>query len=72
HDFQRKNAADLPQQTLYAVGTPAGCELLAHAAGHPGKHEFPVVLYIDSEKVIRYFSSGYRIGIGDELVSLVF
>lgn len=72
HDFQQKNAADLPRQTLYAVGTPEGCELLAKAAGHPGKHELPVVLYIDSEKVIRYFSSGYRIGIGDALVSLVF
>ena len=71
NSFVKTEARMLPKvisytsQSAFAV-KPADIKRL-----HTGLKNLPVVVFVNKEGVINYISEGYRIGIGDELLSLI-
>ncbi|MFZ4521495.1 MAG: transglutaminase domain-containing protein [Bacteroidales bacterium] len=69
--FKTRESAQLPGNTSYAVLADFPLKTSA-IKGQPGVlKNLPAVIYVNSEGVINYFSEGYRIGIGDDLLTLI-
>lgn len=70
-DFIRKNKVDLPDFCQFALAKPGATGILSSSVPRQSVKELPVVFYVNPDKVINYFSSGYRIGIPDEILKVI-
>ena len=66
--FIRKNANGLPSKTKYSVGSTGSLEELVKTLQIKAVTELPVVTFINPDGEVTYFSEGYKIGIGDEIL----
>lgn len=69
--FIVKEKPELPVNMIYALSKAYSFDLLYHSLDIPLKRKYPVVLYISPAGIIHFFSEGYRIGTGEELVKLM-
>jgi len=68
--FKTDFCGGLPKQTLFSIDSENGTlnMMVSGLAKKPGM-DFPLVFVIDSHGEIRYTSSGYKPGIGAEVVN---
>jgi transglutaminase-like putative cysteine protease len=63
---------NLPDQSQFGViANLSSLEELEKATGKKLSGQFPVVIVIDAQGQVTYLSSGYKIGIGEELIKLI-
>jgi hypothetical protein len=68
NDFEMRNRSTLPGNTNFLTASPTAISDLSKAAGNMAVGDLPVVSFITGTGNICYLSSGYRIGIGDDLL----
>jgi hypothetical protein len=66
--FIRKNANGLPYKTKYAVTSTGSLEDFLKILQKKAVMDLPVVTFINPVGEIIYFSEGYKIGIGNEIL----
>ncbi|MCX6306907.1 MAG: transglutaminase-like domain-containing protein [Bacteroidetes bacterium] len=69
--FVKAEAAALPKTISYTFQSAFTVKLPDIKLSRGTPKNMPVVMYLNSAGVINYLSEGYRIGIGDELLSLM-
>jgi len=69
-NFITKNR-DLPTRIQYLVANPAAINEVVVALHKPACNQFPVVIFVNKDGEIFYFSEGYRIGTVDELMKFI-
>ncbi len=68
--FVEKNTGEIPKTCSAMVIPDGSLPVFMKMMKYQTSIELPVVTYVDQSGKIRYFSSGYRIGTGDELLQL--
>ncbi len=71
HDFQQQHQTALPSGILYRTAHPSGIKALAAAMKQSEVLQQPVVCFVNDKGEILYFSKGYRIGLGNDLVKII-
>ncbi|MGA2823833.1 MAG: transglutaminase domain-containing protein [Bacteroidales bacterium] len=66
--FIRKNVNGLPFKTKYTVASTGSLEEFVKTLHLKAVTELPVVTFINPAGEVIYFSEGYKIGIGDEIL----
>jgi hypothetical protein len=66
--FTEKNTSGLPAKTKCAVASTGSMEEFLKALQRKGVTDLPVVTFINPAGEVIYFSEGYKIGIGDEIM----
>ena len=66
--FIRKNAKELPFKTKYTIASTGLLEEFLKTLHFKTVKDLPVVTFINPAGEIIYFSEGYKIGIGDEIL----
>ncbi len=69
--FVQSEQASLPKNISCALQSDFPVKLSELKLKPGGAKNLPVVLLVNSKGVIRYLSEGYRIGIGDDLLTLI-
>ncbi|MFC2102233.1 transglutaminase family protein [Bacteroidota bacterium] len=69
--FMQKEKDDLPENVIYTLFESYPFDLLYYSLDMVRTGKYPLVLYIGSTGLINFFSEGYRIGTGNELVRLM-
>ncbi|MBL7137672.1 MAG: transglutaminase domain-containing protein [Bacteroidales bacterium] len=69
--FSGKEKQDLPGNVIFELYDAFPFDLLYHSLDVPLSDKYPVVIYINPKGIINFFSEGYRIGTGEELVKLM-
>lgn len=69
--FIQAERDELPTNLIQATYTAYPFDLLYHSLDIPLSGKYPVVLFINPEGIINFFSQGYRIGTGEELVKFM-
>jgi transglutaminase-like putative cysteine protease len=69
--FKGSDWKSLPEESQFGViSSLASLEELEKASGKKLSGQFPVVIVADAQGRVTYLSSGYKIGIGEELIKL--
>jgi transglutaminase-like putative cysteine protease len=66
--FMKKNAGGLPIKTISAVASVRSLEEFLKTLQRKAVTDLPVVTFINPAGEVNYFSEGYKIGIGDEII----
>ncbi len=66
--FVSNYANELPRKIKYALYEDYTFDLLCYSLDIPLSGKYPVVLFVNPTGIINFFSQGYRIGTGDEIV----
>jgi transglutaminase-like putative cysteine protease len=66
--FLKKNAAGLPFRIKCSVASPGSLQEMVKTLQKKTGIEIPVVTFISPGGKVRFFSEGYKIGIGDEIL----
>jgi len=69
--FIQREGESLPRNVQYGIHADYSFGKLFYSLDLPLSRKYPVVLYINPAGIINYFTEGYRIGIGHELVKLI-
>ena len=69
--FVKSEQASLPKNISCVLQSDFPVKLSELNLKPGGAKNLPVVLLVNSKGVIRYLSEGYRIGIGDDLLTLI-
>ena len=69
--FIDKNGRDLPGNISYSVNFTETLGFFLNALHHAGTPGLPVVMYVDPQGGIGYFSEGYRIGFAGQLMEFL-
>ncbi|MBC8314836.1 MAG: transglutaminase domain-containing protein [Bacteroidetes bacterium] len=69
--FIQREGETLPGNVQYGTHADYSFGKLFYSLDIPLTNKYPVVLYINPNGIINYFTEGYRIGIGDELLKLI-
>ena len=69
--FIQREGKSLPRNVQYGIHADYSFGKLFYSLDLPLSRKYPVVLYINPAGIINYFTEGYRIGIGHELVKLI-
>jgi len=69
--FIQGEGQELPSNINYALMSSYPFDKLTQSLDMALKQQFPVVIYLDPEGIIRFFTEGYRIGIGDDLLKVI-
>ena len=69
--FVKSDATLLPKNVIYSFQSTFPVKLSDIKVKTTGLKNLPVVIYLNGKGVINYLSEGYRIGIGDELLTLM-
>ncbi len=71
HDFQQQYQTVLPGGTHFCTAHPSGIKTLAAAMKQSEVLQRPLVCFLNDKAEILYFSTGYRIGLGNDLVNII-
>ncbi len=71
NNFQLKFKPEMPLITDYLTVDPKTIRTLAATIRQPDLQQLPVICFVNSKGEILYFSEGYRIGIGTDLVNII-
>ncbi|NQV02512.1 MAG: hypothetical protein HQ542_07695, partial [Bacteroidia bacterium] len=69
--FLKREKSELPKNTIFALYETYPFDLLYYSLDVPLSGKYPVVIFINKKGIINFFSEGYRIGTGEELVKLM-
>jgi hypothetical protein len=70
--FRTSIYSGLPDKTTFGVDNSNRALMAAMSAvGKKAGDNFPYIFYVDSQRQIFYYSEGYRIGIGEQMVKML-